>query len=57
MLEKFRKVLSDEDRVLLAEWFTGQHLMILTFSLRPQLTDCERLGPLLEVDSEEFFAG
>lgn len=53
MLEKFRRALSNEDRALLAGWFTGQ----LTpddsdpfprLCVRPHLIDCERLGPLLE---------
>lgn len=57
MLEKFRKELSDEDRALLAEWFPGQITPDVSYfsprlCIRPQLTDCEKLGVLLEVDSQ-----
>lgn len=57
MLEKFRKVLSDEDRALLSEWFNGQLTpedsdVFPRLCIRPQLTGCERLGPMLEVGSQ-----
>lgn len=57
MPERFRKALSDEDRALIAECFSGQLTPDVSdpfprLCIRPQLTDCERLEPLLEGDSQ-----